>query len=214
MKTTIAQQLKIKDFPFVIKDKDGNIIYHEDYDGGYWCKREYDARGNWIRYETSNSYWIKREYDARGNLIRHEDSNHYWYKNEYDANGNRIRYEDSDGKIMDNRPKTDVSKNLNLIDAWENKIASLVEDYKQLIACCDAAYDVGVLDTDGKLNTAIWSTYDNMLQYIDVAGWISWYMFDNACGDNGLKASYVDEIIAVKTPRDLARLIVNDLNQH
>jgi len=83
MTTTIAQQLKIKDFPFIIKDKNGNSIYCE-YSDGYWSKREYDAHGNLIYYEDSSSYWIKREYDANGNLIY---------------------YENSDGKIIDNRPK-------------------------------------------------------------------------------------------------------------
>ena len=29
----IAQQLKIKDFPFIIKDKNGNEIYYENSDG-------------------------------------------------------------------------------------------------------------------------------------------------------------------------------------
>jgi hypothetical protein len=50
---TIAQQLKIKDFPFVIKDKDGNEIYWETSDG-YWNKREYDANGKQIYSENSN----------------------------------------------------------------------------------------------------------------------------------------------------------------
>jgi YD repeat-containing protein len=104
MKTTIAQQLKIKNFPFFINDKNGNLIYHETSDG-YWSKREYDACGNLICHEDSDGYWYKNEYDAHGNRILYEDSDGYWYKNEYDAHGNRILYEDSDGKIMDNRPK-------------------------------------------------------------------------------------------------------------
>jgi hypothetical protein len=96
------------------------------------------------------------------------------------------------------------------IEAWEIKIASLVEDYKQLTACCDAAYDAGALDTDGKLFTAIWSAYDNMLQHIDVAGWISWYIFDNDCGAKEMKAGYDGALNAIKTPLDVARLIVTD----
>jgi len=30
MNKTIAQQLKITEFPFIIKDKNGNQIYYED----------------------------------------------------------------------------------------------------------------------------------------------------------------------------------------
>ena len=84
---TIAQQLKIKDFPFEIKDAKGNLIYFE-YSNGYWCKREYNDKGNLIYSENSNRYWIKREYDD---------------------NGYTIYYEDSKGKITDNRPKTTLT---------------------------------------------------------------------------------------------------------
>jgi len=83
MKTTIAQQLKIKDFPFVIKDKNGNVIY----------------------YETSNGYWWKSEYDAHGNEIHYENSTGFWSKREYDAHGKEIYYENSAGTVIDKRPK-------------------------------------------------------------------------------------------------------------
>ncbi len=52
---TIAQQLKIKDFPFEIKDKQCNRIYHEDSEG-FWYKREFDKKGNRIYYEDSRGY--------------------------------------------------------------------------------------------------------------------------------------------------------------
>ena len=82
--TTIAQQLKIKEFPFRIKDSNGNRIYCEDQDG----------------------YWEKREYDSNGNLIYCENSYGYWSKAEYDSNGKEIYYENSNGTIEDLRPKT------------------------------------------------------------------------------------------------------------
>jgi hypothetical protein len=82
---TIAQQLNVTTFPFIINDKDGNRIYYEN-SAGLWFKREYDAHGNEIRYETSCEHG-------------------YWEKSEYDANGNRIRYEDSTGAVIDKRPK-------------------------------------------------------------------------------------------------------------
>ena len=91
-KQTIAQQLSIKDFPFVINDKDCNEIYFEDSDG-FWCKNEYDTRGNIIRFENSDGYWAKREYDAAGNIIYHETST---------------------GCMIDNRPK-DVELTLQQI---------------------------------------------------------------------------------------------------
>jgi hypothetical protein len=90
---TIAQQLKIKEFPFEIKDSEGNLIYFEN-SSGYWAKREYDSNGNRIYWETSDGYWAKHEFDSKGNEIYLENSN---------------------GTIHDNRPKTDVQKAIELL---------------------------------------------------------------------------------------------------
>ena len=59
MQETIAKQLKIKDFPFVINDKDGNRIYWEG-SNNFWIKREWDAHGNRIYYENSNGTVIDK----------------------------------------------------------------------------------------------------------------------------------------------------------
>ena len=83
---TIAQQLNVKEFPFIIKDKNGKEIYYE-YSKGYWYKKEYDTNGNLI-------------------LFYFEHPNGYWYKYEYDSNGNEIYREDSTGHIIDKRPKS------------------------------------------------------------------------------------------------------------
>ena len=80
---TIAQQLNVTDFPFEIKDKNGNRIYSED----------------------SHGFWVKSEYDSDGNKIYYKNSNEYWWKGEHDSNGNRIYSEDSFGVIVDKRPK-------------------------------------------------------------------------------------------------------------
>jgi len=112
---TIAKQLKIKEFPFEIKDANGKRIYYEN-SAGFWEKREYDANGECIYYEDSAGFWEKREYDANGERIYAEDSAGYQEKREYDANGNCIYYETSDGVLSDNRPKkTDVQKAIELL---------------------------------------------------------------------------------------------------
>ena len=90
---TIAQQLKIEEFPFEIKDSKNNLIYWEN-STGYWEKREYDSKGNQIYYETSTGYWTKSEFDSEGNEIYLENSNR---------------------TIIDNRPKTDVQKAIELL---------------------------------------------------------------------------------------------------
>ena len=101
---TIAQQLNVTAFPFVIKDKDGKEIYYEDSDGS-WRKWERDANGKEIYCEHSHCYWGKSERDANGIQIYFEYSTGFWWKMEFDANGNEIYYEDSKGVIRDNRPK-------------------------------------------------------------------------------------------------------------
>jgi YD repeat-containing protein len=74
MKETIAQFLKVNDFPFFIKDKNNKLIYYEDLNG-YWSKTEYDQDGKEISYENSNGHWSKTEYDQNGKLIYYENSN-------------------------------------------------------------------------------------------------------------------------------------------
>ena len=101
---TIAQQLNVKDFPFTIRDKNGNEIYFEDSNGS-WGKYEFDSNGNQIYFENSYRWWCKKEYDSNGNEIYFEDSTGWWYKREFDSNGNKIYLENSHGEIIDNRPK-------------------------------------------------------------------------------------------------------------
>jgi hypothetical protein len=119
MNKTIAQQLKISEFPFFIKDKNGNLIYYET-SYGHWCKYEYDQNGNQIYYENSNGFWEKSEYDQNGNRIYFEDSIGYWSKRQYDQNGELIYYERSNGYITDKRPKVveltldEIAKKLNI----------------------------------------------------------------------------------------------------
>ena len=102
MKTTIAQQLNVKKFPFTIKDSKGNRIYYED-SWGYWSKHEFDSNGNEIYFEKSNGFWRTSEYDSKGNQIYFKNSEGFWVKREFDSNGNRIYYEDSVGIIKDYR---------------------------------------------------------------------------------------------------------------
>jgi hypothetical protein len=93
---TIAKQLKIKEFPFTIKDSKGNEIYYET-SNGFWTKREYDSNRNEIYVEDSTGYWKKYERGANGYKVYFEDSTGYWAKWERDANDDVIYYENSDG---------------------------------------------------------------------------------------------------------------------
>jgi len=112
---TIAQQLNVKEFPFEIKDKNGNQIYFENSEGS-WLKREFDSNGKEIYIEYSNGSWAKREFDSNGNEIYFLTSYGFWLKTEYDSNGNLIYYENSDGVVIDNRPKPSCEGKIVEID--------------------------------------------------------------------------------------------------
>jgi hypothetical protein len=49
---TIAQQLKITEFPFEIRDSKGRLIYAEE-SNGFWVKREWGLDGHVFYYESS-----------------------------------------------------------------------------------------------------------------------------------------------------------------
>ena len=100
---TIAEQLKIKEFPFEIKDSNNNIIY----------------------YEYSGGYWYKKEFDSNNNIIYYEDSGGYWYKREFDSNNNEIYCENSNGYIEDNRPKPNCSGKIVEVDGVKYKLEEL-----------------------------------------------------------------------------------------
>ena len=120
---TIAQQLNIKDFPFEIKDKNGNVLYYED-STAFWFKYERDEKGNVLYCEDSNGYWSRRERDEKGRETYCEDSYGFWCKRERDENGREIYYENSNGIIQDNRPKTCNNKVVE-IDGKKYKLTEL-----------------------------------------------------------------------------------------
>ena len=76
---TITEQLNVKEFPFIIKDKNGNIIYYE-FEDKSWVRRELDEEGNETYYETYSGFWSKSEYDSNNNNLYYEDS--YGYKSD------------------------------------------------------------------------------------------------------------------------------------
>ena len=121
---TIAQQLKIKDFPFVIKDNQGNYVYYEcSY--GYWEKSEFDDQGNDVYYENSEGYWEKSEYNDQGNRVYYEDSDGNWEKSEFDDQGNLVYWKNSDGEIENNRPQQNCEGKIVEINGKKYKLKLL-----------------------------------------------------------------------------------------
>ena len=121
---TIAQQLGVKEFPFEIRDKNGNQIYYEQ-SNGYWWKSEYDKNGKRIYFKDSEGRWWKSEYDKNGKEIYFKDSEGYWWKSEYDKNGKEIYYENIDGTIRDNRPKVSCNGKVVEIDGKKYELKEI-----------------------------------------------------------------------------------------
>jgi hypothetical protein len=66
---TIAEQLNIKEFPFIIKDKDGREIYWEN-STRFWLKTEYDSNGNKTYWENSEGKIIdNRPKSCEGKIV-------------------------------------------------------------------------------------------------------------------------------------------------
>jgi YD repeat-containing protein len=101
---TIAQQLGVTKFPFVIKNDAGKEIYREQ-SNRCWIKEEYNDKGQVVYFENNSGLWSKYEYDYNGNLIYNKNSKGYWWKKEFDDKGKVIYFEDNTGRIVDSRLK-------------------------------------------------------------------------------------------------------------
>ena len=96
------------------------------------------------------------------------------------------------------------------IKKWTAKIDKIVGAYKNLSAACADAHHAGCLDVDGKLQTAIWKSFDVLMDHIDQQEWLEWYIYDNDCGAAEREAGFDEVVNTIKTSRDLAKLIVED----
>lgn len=88
-----------------------------------------------------------------------------------------------------------------------NNIDEIVYHYKQLYNKCREAVDVGLLDIEGSFFATIWETYENMLDNIDINGWINWYIFYNRCGEAALQAIVGDQKLKITNTKELAEAI-------
>jgi hypothetical protein len=112
---TIAQELKITEFPFIIKDSNGKEIYYEG-SNGYWQKREYDKNGRMIYRKDSDGFWEMYQYTSSdGKKFCYENSKGFWSKCEMNDEGDMIYIHNSAGLIVDHRPKSEVQKAIELL---------------------------------------------------------------------------------------------------
>jgi hypothetical protein len=71
-------EIKITDttnvqFPIIIKDKRGNIIYYQN-ENGYWEQYTYDDNGKELTFKNSFGGWYKKTYDENGYELTFKNS--------------------------------------------------------------------------------------------------------------------------------------------
>lgn len=92
---------------------------------------------------------------------------------------------------------------------WTKRIDLIIADYQRLDAACDAALQAGAMDPSGPLHEAIWRAFQNLLAQIDSHDWISWFIYENGCGEKAMQASAPGLVSQpITTTGQLAELIV------
>jgi hypothetical protein len=97
-------KVKIKDktnvdFPIIIKDKKGNVIYKQFLDEDGICESTYDENGNELTYKDSEGSY-EFTYDKNGNELTFKNSAGYWSEFTYDKKGKEETYKNSDGYYL------------------------------------------------------------------------------------------------------------------
>jgi hypothetical protein len=96
---------------------------------------------------------------------------------------------------------------MKTIDEITADIDKITAAFERLNKACDKAADAGCLDTEGELFSAIWDSFDALIWTIDTDMWIAWYLWENECGKNAMKAGYDEENKPITNSRELAELI-------
>jgi len=96
------------------------------------------------------------------------------------------------------------------IDELTKKIDKIIKSYKRLDDICTTANELGAMDYEGKIFRSIWKSFEDLLGMIDGDYWISWYIYENNCGKNAMKAGRSGKTKPIRTSRQLAQLILND----
>lgn len=92
----------------------------------------------------------------------------------------------------------------------------IIFHYRQIESSFDTVYKIGFLYYDSPFVNSIWQSFEGMLDIIEKqldTSWISWYIFDNQCGEKELRGQTgsMKKLKTIKTTKDLAQLILEDI---
>lgn len=69
------------------------------------------------------------------------------------------------------------------LNTWQK----VVEAYQELTKVLNRLEEVGCLTPDGLLDRTVWKMFETMLDAVDPAGDLAWFIYDNDCGNSNKK---------------------------
>src|ERR1035437_6643131 len=99
-------------------------------------------------------------------------------------------------------------------------IETLIAIYKEMDAVCDQAKGILGIEVDSKLLDPFWRAFDGYVKAVSAlvgdagAEWLSWFIWENDCGEKGMEAGYDKRLRPVKTVRQLVALIERGIHRN
>ena len=91
----------------------------------------------------------------------------------------------------------------------KREIVRLIEAYKALETQWNRASEIFGMDHESDFGRAIWSGITGWMDLLEYAitgsetDWLSWYIYENACGKKGYEATINGETRGIRTVDDL-----------
>ena len=89
----------------------------------------------------------------------------------------------------------------------EKQLKTIIDAHLALGIATDNAVKAGCLDINGPLFDACWRGFENVVSVVDEGDWISWFVYDNDMGKNGLSVTINEKKMKVKTVKALLKII-------
>jgi hypothetical protein len=90
---------------------------------------------------------------------------------------------------------------------WLIAAKTAVEHYTELKSLCTKAYDIGALEEEGPIDTAMWDAFTDMRSIWDENGWVDWFIYDNRCGKSKATVRYNGKDHTISTITQLAEYL-------
>ena len=157
---TIAQQLNVTKFPFIIDTKE--IRYYEDKEG--WSRMEFNERGSLTYSEDSTGFWRRKEYNKEGDEIYLEESTGYWRLTYYNEQREEIYLEDSNNywEKREYNEQNNFTYLLTSTGCWEKM------EYDEFDIIYHETHDGVLLDVRPKLELTLEQEVESLIDKVEM----------------------------------------------